>query len=272
MRKLIPPSLRTYHRLIVGGVMVLILTPLITELLPPEGLWATLFKGFVWTLFSSVIVAIIPFFFFVNHPERIPFFKYACSWQKIALFANQHRRRSILTGIAAFIFLLSMLWLGRTLWIRSNNDLFHFGYTNRWWSYLIVNYFHTAASIDIYGPGRPNTYGMMFSTGPSVWFYYHVVANGGTWSISGGPLPTVVSHDYILFGSHTSYLSGIQTTRTYWFDIPFPGPIITLLSSIPILFWLRAYLRHIKRSSLSLCSNCSYDLRAHHAGDKCPEC
>jgi len=54
----------------------------------------------------------------------------------------------------------------------------------------------------------------------------------------------------------------------YQGSIPLWAPT-TLLGLAPS-FWLVRRLRRPNRPGL--CTNCSYDLRAHRAGDKCPEC
>jgi ribosomal protein L32 len=47
---------------------------------------------------------------------------------------------------------------------------------------------------------------------------------------------------------------------------------ILLFSILPLLA-LRAISRRRKAANAAgLCPKCGYDLRAHHAGDKCPEC
>jgi len=55
--------------------------------------------------------------------------------------------------------------------------------------------------------------------------------------------------------------------------IPYWAPI--LLFSLPLWFfaasWRKAREQHRRRKN-NLCLHCAYDLRAHHPGDKCPEC
>jgi hypothetical protein len=46
---------------------------------------------------------------------------------------------------------------------------------------------------------------------------------------------------------------------------------IALSLLLPALF-LRSWRRHRHASRQGLCPTCHYDLRAHHPGDKCPEC
>ncbi|MCL2646213.1 MAG: hypothetical protein FWD61_04300 [Phycisphaerales bacterium] len=55
--------------------------------------------------------------------------------------------------------------------------------------------------------------------------------------------------------------------------VPYWAPIVLL--SLPLWFfvarWRKANEQHQRRKN-NLCLHCGYDLRAHHPGDKCPEC
>jgi hypothetical protein len=43
-------------------------------------------------------------------------------------------------------------------------------------------------------------------------------------------------------------------------------------SCLPFLLPLLLFLRRSRRPAPGFCSTCGYDLRAHHPGEKCPEC
>ena len=55
-------------------------------------------------------------------------------------------------------------------------------------------------------------------------------------------------------------------------ELILPYPFLFLLFAIASALALRATLRRRREKRLGLCPVCSYDLRAHRPGDKCPEC
>lgn len=56
-----------------------------------------------------------------------------------------------------------------------------------------------------------------------------------------------------------------------WFlESPLAWP--TLLATFPAALSLLAWRRHRQRNCHGLCPTCSYDLRAHKPGERCPEC
>jgi hypothetical protein len=61
--------------------------------------------------------------------------------------------------------------------------------------------------------------------------------------------------------------------RTIMISIPSYAPTAASLI-YPLFCLLRIWRRRksARRSRLGLCANCSYNLTAHKAGDKCPEC
>ncbi|HEY4328830.1 MAG TPA: hypothetical protein VGN88_03775 [Phycisphaerae bacterium] len=62
-------------------------------------------------------------------------------------------------------------------------------------------------------------------------------------------------------------VTGWQSTYPFW--LPFLLTAALPLFRLPRLFF---FLRARRRTSTIRCSQCAYDLRAHHPGDKCPEC
>jgi len=65
------------------------------------------------------------------------------------------------------------------------------------------------------------------------------------------------------------------TYQTAGWGIIFPMWAAFALSMLPVPFCLHAFVvrdRRQHRRRLGLCEKCSYDLRAHKPGDRCPEC
>jgi hypothetical protein len=52
----------------------------------------------------------------------------------------------------------------------------------------------------------------------------------------------------------------------------FPAILLAIPFAVPLLYQLRARRRRLKALASALCPQCSYDLRAHQPGQKCPEC
>ena len=59
-------------------------------------------------------------------------------------------------------------------------------------------------------------------------------------------------------------IRGTVTTIPYW--------MLVLLTAIPTLLGGRRWLKNRRLAKRGLCHQCGYDLRAHHPGDRCPEC
>jgi hypothetical protein len=78
-----------------------------------------------------------------------------------------------------------------------------------------------------------------------------------------------------IFGQAVYSVGLAYTPQPQGFDLIIP---FWLLTGITILFALvptRSLLRRVKRNRLlatGLCPKCSYDLRSHTSGEKCPEC
>jgi hypothetical protein len=69
--------------------------------------------------------------------------------------------------------------------------------------------------------------------------------------------------------------SGTRSTSipaTTWSSLTFPTWVAAALFASPLLLPLVRTISHRQRTSLTLCPNCTYDLRAHGPGGKCPEC
>ncbi len=65
---------------------------------------------------------------------------------------------------------------------------------------------------------------------------------------------------------------GSAVYPAHWLYVPY-SYVAILLSIMPTLWLLtRNRRRRNNRLAHGLCPNCAYDLRAHHPGDKCPEC
>ena len=66
-----------------------------------------------------------------------------------------------------------------------------------------------------------------------------------------------------IVGLTASYSSAVLTIP-YWF--------ILLPTIVFPLVWVRGFIRNRRRRLRGKCLACGYDLRAHNAGDRCPEC
>jgi hypothetical protein len=155
----------------------------------------------------------------------------------------------------------------RTAWIGTN-DLVHFGRGDRWWCYLSINFWGLNGSLSIYEPGYAPFFG--WGTGP---FFEHVKATGGTWALSVGPhVDTYVPHDWGIVGWSRSTLGGRLTERGYWIRLPlFPAGMF-LVSGAVLGQWVWQTRRARRVARVGLCPKCGYDLRAHAAGQRYPEC
>ena len=98
-------------------------------------------------------------------------------------------------------------------------------------------------------PPRPGPYMSVLSADLSHWFGYHGLG-AGTYSCG-------------------SVFSSSWTART---GIMFPFWPVSLLAGLLLICELRRKWRNRSRDDDSLCPTCSYDLRAHKAGERCPEC
>jgi hypothetical protein len=70
------------------------------------------------------------------------------------------------------------------------------------------------------------------------------------------------------------FLRGSLFSR-YWTSctgVIFPLWPLSLFSAILLIRRIRKRIRQHRASGDSFCPTCSYDLRMHHPGDKCPEC
>jgi hypothetical protein len=166
------------------------------------------------------------------------------------------------------LFMVSLAMAVRTVSIHTN-DLFHFGRGRQWWCYAIVSYGHLSASWEVYEPGYV---GGWVGVPPGQWFFYHLAANGGTWSVTGASPVETSRRDYGVFGFITFEFRGKPAMSVYWINLGPILPLCTLLSGgiLAVKFY------HMKRTHnrirMGKCPHCSYDLRAHHPGEKCPEC
>jgi len=165
------------------------------------------------------------------------------------------------------IFLICCAMAVRTAFIWNNRDVFRFGNLPQWHCTIMINLFDAHGDWHIYEPGHAPSFA---GIGPSC---YHFVGRGGIYAVWGTrPAYTIVTHDWYLFGWRTYSLGGATKHSDYWINLSFV-PFIALLASSAILYhWRRQTLklRHQKRQGL--CPACSYDLRAHHPGQRCPEC
>jgi hypothetical protein len=166
------------------------------------------------------------------------------------------------------IFLLTFAMAIRTVWIRTN-DLFHFGRGQQWWCYAIINYWHVSASMEVYEPGYR---GGWVDVPLGKWFFFHVAAGGGIWSVTSRAIVETRRLDCGLFGYRSYEFRGKPVETDVWIDLGPILPICTLLSGGLIAWMLRTTLKTRRLACLGLCPKCGYTLRAPPPGQKCPEC
>ncbi len=181
------------------------------------------------------------------------------SIHRAKLFAATRPGLSRLALLAAAGFLLSNFTLPA---IEPST----FSRKDRWNCRSDISYMRAAASLELYEPGHSPASGW-----PDGWFDRFFGPRPEIVTL-WAPAPTVVSHDYHLFGSDSYYSAGVRIVRIYWLNLPFPGPILSALALLPLIVWTHAYLRYLHRAHNRLCLHCGYNLRAHHPGQKCPEC
>jgi hypothetical protein len=79
--------------------------------------------------------------------------------------------------------------------------------------------------------------------------------------------------DYHIGTLGVSYFDGVAyNERTVTFILTTPGWLLTLLLGAVPMAWASHRWRHSRRTRAGRCTNCGYDLRAHAAGGRCPEC
>ncbi len=76
--------------------------------------------------------------------------------------------------------------------------------------------------------------------------------------------------DVLGFGWQRQMLLFPNGVRQYHFKLILPGYALMLLSSIPVLLWVRKRVRTTRRLQAGLCPACGFDLRA--TPERCPEC
>jgi hypothetical protein len=139
---------------------------------------------------------------------------------------------------------------------------------DRWHCETVINLFHVSARLDIYAPG----FAPLVAWGPGP-FSYHAVATGVTWTVSTASLhPTYESHDWAFIGTHRGTVRGSVTEHCYWLYFPFVPFAILPLSAAVLVHWTYDIRARCRAARQGLCPTCRYDLHAHHAGQKCPEC
>jgi hypothetical protein len=167
-------------------------------------------------------------------------------------------------------FLLSFGMAVRTACIGTN-DLFHFGQGESWWCYAIINFRQASASLEVYDP---NFHGGFIGVPKGEWFYSHLAAQGGIWSVRVPPEQADIarSHDFGVYKYYDMQVHGHPIYSQHILELGPLFPVLLLVSSAVIGLWARERWRARRNRTASFCPYCRYDLRAHHCGDKCPEC
>ena len=185
-------------------------------------------------------------------------------------------RVRILHIVCMLAFLLSIAWL-----VRTNNKPHCMGHYNpdfesadQWQWDIDADWYDTYARYYVFSP--LHTVVALGRRGdPDI---VHTITTGGEIRLISGVGPTTtIRHGFYVFGWSTEYYDDYHGTRyyggtRYWCSLPYIGPVLTLLAAIPILRFALACRRFCRSSRLGLCPMCSYDLRAHAPGQKCPEC
>jgi len=165
------------------------------------------------------------------------------------------------------IFLICLAIAVRTAFIWDEPDMFSFDRSSppKW---------HCAIWLDLFGVASEwstlhESVGRPFGAGPGSFHYRRLTARSDIVALFNS---IVLTHDYYLFGWKTYSNRGTILRTSYWIHLPF-APFIALLASSAILIhWRLQTLKHRRQNRQGLCPTCSYDLRAHHPGQRCPEC
>ena len=73
------------------------------------------------------------------------------------------------------------------------------------------------------------------------------------------------------FGSNDGFIHAAWRQGHQW-ELIFPCSALWLLSATLTAIFFRSYFHDRRRHQPGHCPQCSYDVRAHHPGRKCPEC
>jgi len=169
------------------------------------------------------------------------------------------------------IFLICLAIAFRNAFIGGNFDIFIFGRSPQWHCTILIGLFGTASEGGLYEPGHGPAFGIGTGTGS---FYYHTAAHHAPlFLFANDPNhDIIVMHDWYLFGWSTYFLGGATKQSHYWIHLPYVPLIALLASSAILIHWRRQTLKLRRQNRQGLCPTCSYDLRAHHTGQRCPEC
>ncbi len=127
---------------------------------------------------------------------------------------------------------------------------------------------------------RENGWTILFDR-DTVWAYaYSSIPNPGPLIPNPGFTEMGISDDTHWIGSTRhelgfgTILVGRQSSPDWEsrLGIMFPIWPASVAAAVVLLFQMRRWLRQRKRFQSGACLKCSYDLRAHKSGDKCPEC
>ena len=98
-------------------------------------------------------------------------------------------------------------------------------------------------------------------------FQSHRVPESYNWSYQGYEL-----RRRRLYALGIEYLNYGDRGEGHLVHFSIPYSYYTALAALCPALWLIGFLRRRNRHIAGLCPKCSYDLRAHKPGDKCPEC
>ncbi len=172
------------------------------------------------------------------------------------------------------VFILSLAVALRMATFGTTNlaigDNFFFGHADRWSAKVSINLLHVGVSIRTWAPAYAPHFGL---SGP---FFQHKVGEPIIFNYSESVDPDVSFHTELQWGIVNAWRAQrgtLTTQRNIWFNFG-PLPLILLLASALALSAYRRvrHRRASRRIGRGCCAACGYDLRAHHPGDKCPEC
>lgn len=183
-------------------------------------------------------------------------------------------RRILLIGLG----ILLVLYVG--MWVRS---YYRLDSLTRYWapsdqiclssSHGTLRLFHRTAPCRggwLWGSFNPRTPSNSFDLQYTLFDIYAKGAGRkwSVWALSGG------AGDAGLFfvGDWDPAWKPAPRDRYWYIDLPWWVPTLCCVAALVCMLVRSPGLRRRSRLAHNLCPTCAYDLRAHKAGDRCPEC
>ena len=186
---------------------------------------------------------------------------------------------AFLRWLSLLVFLATLALAVRSAFVQ--DDVFYFGKGDRWWCECSLMFRCPVFSLTICQPDHPPE--SRVGTGQ---FFAHesntdrfVRPSWGWGPYDKPPIQFLGPSDSITFPQIAKIWSwfeyrdlGRPVARTNMIRFPYAPPIALTFSAAILLQWAVSKYRHRRRATTGLCPQCSYDLRAHLPGQRCPEC